>query len=214
MTNTVNDKLSGNKYKHMDIIKELDTLSEGELSELESILKITSDMRIHISKYPIYELEKRHYNQGPNDKPQGFWYGFGKEWINWIESEDPKRKIEHVYEVDIDGSNILKIKNYSELAEFTKEHVYEVDIDGSNILKIKNYSELAEFTKEHGSGIRENPRIIFFIDWYTIGLRYDGIEINPYIWQARLDTKFLWYYGWDIASGCIWNLDKVKISQI
>lgn len=31
-----------------------------------------------------------------------------------------------------------------------------------------------------------------------------GIEINPYLWQRRLDGG-MWYYGWDCASGVVWN---------
>ena len=32
-----------------------------------------------------------------------------------------------------------------------------------------------------------------------------GIEIAPYIWARRLDGPARWYYGWDAASGCIWD---------
>lgn len=171
----------------MDIIKELNTLSEEELTELDTRLKITSDMRIHMSKDPIYKLEKRQYIQKSWDKPDGFWYGFGNEWIDWAETTGPEYKGEYVYEVDINGSNMLQIKNHSEIIEFTQ--------------KYKSSKQIA-------------PGITFSIDWPRTELKYDGIEINPYIGKARTDEKTLWYYTWDIASGCIWNLDKVKIRLI
>ena len=171
----------------MDIIKELNTLSDNELIELDTRLKITSDVRIHLSKYPIYKLEKRQYIQKPGDKPDGFWYGFGDKWIDWAETAGP---------------------------EYMGEYVYEVDINDSKILQIKNYSEIIEFTQEYRSSKQIVPEIIFSIDWPRIELKYDGIEINPYIGKARTDEKTLWYYTWDIASGCIWNLDKVKIRLI
>lgn len=171
----------------MDIIKELDTLSDNELTELDIRLKITSDMRIHLSKYPIYKLERRHYIQKSTDKPDGFWYGFGDKWIDWAEVAGP---------------------------EYMGEYVYEVDINGSNVLQIKNHSEIIEFTREYGSSEQIVPGVIFFIDWPRIELKYDGIEVNPYIGQARTDEKTLWYYTWDIASGCIWNMDKVKIRLV
>ena len=170
----------------MDIIKELNTLSDNELAELDTRLKITSDMRIHLSKDPIYKLEERYYIQKSDDKPDGFWYGFGDEWIDWTETT----------------------------GQYKGEYVYEVDINGSNILQIKDYSEIIEFTKEYGSSKQIAPGIIFSIDWPRIELKYDGIEINPYIRQARLNHKTLWYYSWDVASGCIWNLDKVKIRLV
>ncbi len=168
----------------MDIIKELDILSENELSELETRLKITPDMRIHTSKYPIYELKKERYYQKSGNKPYGFWYGFGNEWIEWTEMAGPELK---------------------------GEYVHKVDIDGSNILQIKDYSEIERFTKEYQSNHQIIPGVIFDIDWSRIEFQYDGIEINPYIYQALMSNKFLWYYGWDVASGCIWNLSKVKI---
>lgn len=171
----------------MDIIKELNALSEGELTELDTRLKITSDMRIHLSKNHIYKLERRHYIQKSDDKPSCFWYGFGDKWIDWAETAGH---------------------------EYMGEYVYEVDINSSKILQIKNYSEIIEFTQEYKSSEQIIPGIIFFIDWPRIELKYDGIEINPYIGQARTNEKTIWYYSWDIPSGCIWNMDKVKIRLI
>jgi hypothetical protein len=171
----------------MDIITELNTLSDNELTELDIRLKITPDMHIHMSKKPIHKLEKRLYAQISGDKPHGLWYGFGDEWIDWTETAGPERK---------------------------GEYIYEVDIDSSNILQIKDYPEIARFTKEYGSSKQIIPGKIFSIDWSRIEYKYDGIEINPYLYHARLDDKFLWYYSWDVASGCIWNLEKVKISLL
>ena len=48
--------------------------------------------------------------------------------------------------------------------------------------------------------------------WYCHGDKYDGIEINPYQFEARY--QYTWYYGWDIASGCIWNLSGVKLKLL
>lgn len=171
----------------MDIVEELETLSENELIKLDIRLKITTGMRIHMSKNPLRKLEKRYYTQISGDKPEGFWYGFGDEWIDWTEMAGPERKGNYIYEVDINGSNILQIKDYQEITKFTKEY--------------ESYKQII-------------PGKIFSIDWSKIDRRYDGIEINPYIDQARLDDRFLWYYGWDVASGCIWNLEKVKIMSL
>lgn len=171
----------------MGTIEELDTLSYRELTELETRLKITPEMRIHMSKSPIYKLEKKHYTQKSGKKPDGLWYGFGNEWIDWTETAGQERKGEYVYEVDINGSNILQIKDYSEIVRFTQEYMSSMQIV---------------------------PGVIFDIDWSRIAAIYDGIEINPYIYQDLLDDKFLWYYGWDVASGCIWNLDNVNIRLV
>ena len=167
-----------------EIVEELNELSDGELSELQSRLKITPDMRIHVSINPIYKLEKINYRQISGSKPSGFWYGFGDEWIEWLEINKPEWKGEYIYNVDINGSNILQIKNCQEMIEFTKEYI--------------------DITHEYPG--------TYFIDWNRVTSRYDGIEINPYIWEAR--SKLNWYYFWDVASGCIWNFGKVKIELL
>ena len=50
------------------------------------------------------------------------------------------------------------------------------------------------------------------IDWPKFAKLYDGIIITPYVWECRLSVD--WYYGWDCASGCIWNLDAIDSFQL
>lgn len=45
----------------------------------------------------------------------------------------------------------------------------------------------------------------FGIDWRRVAQAYDAIEIVPYLWSMRLSPEAPWYYGWDVASGCVWN---------
>lgn len=47
----------------------------------------------------------------------------------------------------------------------------------------------------------------FSVDWSDIVASYDGIAITPYQWACRLPVD--WYYCWDVASACIWNLDAI-----
>lgn len=46
------------------------------------------------------------------------------------------------------------------------------------------------------------------INWPMVADRYQGIVIAPYLWSRRMDGG-LWYYGWDCASGCIWDAAAV-----
>lgn len=48
------------------------------------------------------------------------------------------------------------------------------------------------------------------IDWDKISRTYQGIIIAPYQWKARLASKSRWYYGWDCASGCIWDMEAIE----
>lgn len=145
--------------------------------------KLSDDMRIHMSNKPINLIQKS-YIQKPNMKPEGFWYGFGNEWVDWCKYEMPDR--------------IGKYK-------------YNVDVGDTNILKIKTLNELKKFNQDYHSNLFDND-ISMHIDWVKVASEYDGIEINPYQYQARFDI--FWYYGWDVASGCVWNLKNVKLNLI
>lgn len=158
------------------------------LVEEESVNNITDDMRIVMNKTPIELDINRKYKQSIEMKPRGFWYGFGTAWIDWCKSDMPHWVGEYIYTVDVGNSNILKINSMLELIEFTKQ--YEKD----------KYPALP-FIGRHD-----------FIDWVSVSDKYDGIEITPYQWHARFD--YMWYYGWDVASGCIWNLKNVKLTPI
>lgn len=150
-------------------------------------LKLTDDMRIHMSKKP-FELEKRNFIQNKRMKPSGFWYGFGGAWIDWVRSEMPDWEGKYIYNVDIGNTNVLQINTHMELMKFTREYQ-------------ANSNEFG-YIREDGESI----------DWKKVASKYDGIEINPYQFEARY--QYMWYYGWDIASGCIWNLNNVKLKLL
>jgi hypothetical protein len=92
-----------------------------------------------------------------------------------------------------------------EMPQWDYNNVFEILIDESKILKITDFNELMEFTNEY----LDNNEILsnYYINWNEVSKKYSGIEISPYIWEGRM--KFLWYYGWDVASGCIWKKDAI-----
>lgn len=80
---------------------------------------------------------------------------------------------------------------------------YKLEVDYSNILVIQNKEDLLIFIqlfskKMYGMDI---------IDWYQVSQLYSGIEFKNYFKYKR-EAK--WLYGYDMDSGCIWNLDIVK----
>jgi len=146
-------------------------------------LKFNPEQKIVVSDKIL--LDKRKYPQTKlNFKPNGFWYGCGKAWIDWCLSED------------------FHLGNY----------IYELKLK-KNILNIKNFQELISFDEEYKKPILENKDYSSYtIDWNKVALKYDGLEINPYIYKARF--SHVWYYGWDCASGCIWNtsiIEEIKL---
>lgn len=90
-------------------------------------------------------------------------------------------------------------------------HKHEVDLDETNILSLRSAYELDAFTREYSSTCRwgtNNEWVNRYIRWEDVAARYDGIIITPYQWARRMELS--WYYGWDCASGCIWNAAAIR----
>ena len=112
-----------------------------------------------------------------NIKPVGLWIGHDEEegWSNWCES-----------------------------ANFQKgDYKYEVNLIDKNLLYIKTNKDIIRFNNEYR--IFSPINSMYTVDWIKLFYKYNGIMIFPYRHEARLDIDFMWYYGWDCASGCIWR---------
>lgn len=114
-------------------------------------------------------------------KPQGLWYGVGPSWLNWVRNEMP---------------------------DWETEHMFEIQVDESRLLKLSDEDDLALFTTRYGGKKDYGTWHISLIDWSKVAEDYGGIEIAPYIYKARM--KYDWYYPWDVASGCLWASGMVK----
>jgi hypothetical protein len=75
----------------------------------------------------------------------------------------------------------------------------------TKLLTITSKQSLLEFNEQYKKQILDR---VYGINWQQVIDEYDGIYISPYIWSLRLDL--LWYYGWDCASGVIWNLNMIQ----
>lgn len=117
--------------------------------------------------------------KGPGFKPQGLWYSCGSEWDDWCRFEMPEwiTKSPYVYEIEINPSQMVIIRNSGDFLEFEQE--FGVDHHGMRV-----------------------------IDWGAVARKYAGIEICPY--QSKFRMSSMWYYSWDVASGCIWGSGAFK----
>jgi hypothetical protein len=139
-----------------------------------------------MSTHPV-ALGQRVIPQQPDFKPIGLWYGIDDSWVEWVKGNTP---------------------------DWSGDYLYEVKVNSTKILHMSTYEELTEFTSKFGcpiSPILPSDRHLY-IDWRPIAERWDGIEISPYIWKARRD--YLWYYPWDCASGCLWNVTNVELVEL
>lgn len=159
----------------------------------ECIKMITENeikQRSHMSKEEIGEFKNILPNeQEISHKPKGFWYDCDGEWSNWVQFNMPEWMGEHEYDVELDHSKMIVIRNFQQLKEFNEK--YSIKPEESEDL--------------------DND---YLIDWRRVAAEYAGIEICPYIskvQQIRETGKvYEWYSTWDVASGCVWNREAIK----
>lgn len=142
----------------------------------------TSVRLIHYSDRPV-ELNACSYLQYRIHKPNGLWVsveGYSDD-MNWRDwcLGEGFRLETLAYRHEV------KLKN-------------EVDI-----LHLYDKADIEYFTKEYG--IEKGTQI----HWRKLAKLYKGIIIAPYCWACRLNPKTFWYYSFDCASGCIWDLSAI-----
>ena len=143
-----------------------------------------------------FELEPRPYLQSElrwQAKPNGLWVSVAgdDDWKSWCEKEDYL-------------TNHLVVS-------------YEISLNkNANILHLKTPQEIYEFGKLYPLKTTELNNDTFQLEWNKVKSKYQGIIIAPYQWGCRLALETCWYYGWDCASGCIWDLsciDEFKLME-
>ena len=143
-------------------------------------------LRTHCSKEPVLVLRNvpPDTTVGTSYKPHGLWYSCDGEWERWCEDEDWERG-DFIYSVDISHVNLKSITNLKEFDAFHRDYI----------------EPLPEYDKRAA--------------WSLLAYEgYDGIEIAPYIHERRFMMDSIWYYTWDVASGCVWNASRLLLVQV
>ena len=89
----------------------------------------------------------------------------------------------------------------SEMPDWEVDNIFKIDVNQDMMLTITNSEELLAFKKKYGI----TTEYYNIIDWAKVASDYGGIEISPYNYKLRMEREVFWYYGWDVASGCVWN---------
>lgn len=121
-------------------------------------------------------------------KPRGFWLSDETDygWAKWCKDQNwgvPGLQFETLFECDI--SNWLYLDSMEKLLKFTHEYKV-IDTDLS---------------------------ILGLIEWRRVQSHFSGILITPYQRSCRLHMETHWYYGWDCASACVWDLSTIRIKE-
>jgi len=152
-------------------------------------------------KDSYYESFRQSISEEGSMKPCGLWLSIEDDetdmnWFDWCKIEQFRLEclrfkfIVHIKE----DAKILWLRSSEEVVEFTRTYISTHPLGLSKFL-------------EASSGVRSS----YYIDWKRVKNIYDGIIISPYQWELRLSSDSSWYYTWDFASGCIWNLEKVSL---
>lgn len=148
---------------------------------------------VHYSKHPelaprpVPLRERGGYHDRKSDmKPRGLWVSDDAtkyNWRWWCEGERfGLERLEYAFHVKLKPKHrILVLKSAAAILRFHREFMTQ-PVPGSSLE---------------------------FIRWPAVARRWQGIIITPYQWDMRFDMRAFWYYGWDCASGCIWDTDCI-----
>ena len=138
---------------------------------------------LHYSRYPLQCVRSRQ-QRDESIKPFGLWVSVegDQDWRQWCEEE--------AFELDA----------------LAVEHEVTLKPD-ANILTLSDSLDVREFGERYMTG---RNRYCSYLDWSRVANEYSGIIIAPYQWSCRLDQETFWYYGWDCASGCIWDASAIQ----
>jgi hypothetical protein len=135
---------------------------------------------VHFSAEPLGDLYPVAQKPEPSMKPSGFWVSDEDDetsWSSWCYSEQfGLERMAQSYDVALTPNHNVLIL--------------------TDVAAIDAFSETYGFTLFGRSG---------YIAWAAVAYDYAGILITPYQWSHRMTNHTFWYYGWDCASGCIWN---------
>jgi len=147
-------------------------------------------IRTHVAANPEpFEVHPTEQTGRPDHKPRGFWWEVDGDWRRWCADENYGRDKGHLFEVDLGRSRILRITTVTQLDAF----------------HVKWSQNLVHGHLHH----------LDFIRWDWVAEEWDGIEIAPYLWERRLHgPAHSWYYGFDCASGCVWNPVGVRVKYL
>lgn len=140
----------------------------------------------HWSDEPLGDLFPREQGTLPYFKPKGLW-------------------------LSVDGADDWPAfckKKVFRLDDFRHRAVVTLRPD-ANLIVLEDSPAMKGFTDLYQTPLPGVPEWAvmdrMFIDWQAVAEDFDGIVIPTYLWGQRFDRSTGWYYGWDCASGCIWQ---------
>jgi hypothetical protein len=165
----------------------------------------------HWASRPV-RLRKMNYAQSGHPKPNGLWFDVDEDWKQWCEATQFRPETFHYrHTVTIlDSSRILFLRKARDIDAFTRK--YARNLSG-NIRLLQTAGDNDAFAREYGRDLFDEIRQQFsnYIMWAEVAGKYSGIIVAPYSRSRSL--TYLWYYGWNCASGCVWDTSVIRLGK-
>ncbi len=171
---------------NIDTATKEEWLSKVPVSIRWDLMERGMEELIHYSPVSLLNIKAVVQRDEPTMKPNGFWFSVRDEWREWCEGEEwelERLKLKYLVELS-PQANILHLTKSEQLDAFSAKYISQ-----PNWL---NFSST------------------MYVDWKRVAENWQGIIIDPYFWSHRLDMSCSWYYGWDCASGCVWDAGVIK----
>lgn len=136
----------------------------------------TRSHAIDVSRIPGEGFRRR-------DKPTGFWVSVAgpHDWPAYLSSFGQTVLPAYRHRVELaPDARILRLDSVDALLAFGADHA---------------------LSSVHGTDVPPGEAV----DWDRVEREWQGILITPFQHSVRRDPRCRWYYGWDCASGCIWD---------
>jgi hypothetical protein len=165
----------------------------------------------HWASDPV-RLRKITYLQSGHPKPNGLWFDINGDWRQWCEATEFRlENLRYRHTVTIhDRSRILVLKSAREVDAFTRK--YGRNLSG-HIQLLQSTKAMDVFTREYGRDLFGDIQRQFsnYIMWGEVAEKHSGIILDPY--SRTRSLIYLWYYGWNCASGCVWDTSVIRLGK-
>lgn len=159
-------------------------------SRLKTLLPRLVKGRFFITDEP-FESFRNVTQPAFGDKPEGLWYSCGDHWFRFLLTEAESLPLKrYVYKLQINTEFVLRVKGAKAIDEFTQAHRVKFPLPNEVMWSVMSLRG--------------------WINWEQVARAHAGVEIAPYCWSRRLSPHTQWYYGWDVASGCLWDEKAFK----
>ena len=165
----------------------------------------------HWATKPV-KLRKMSYAQSGHPKPNGLWFDVDEDWKRWCEATQfslETFRYRHMVTI-VDASRILFLRKAKDIDVFTR--TYSRNLSG-NIRLMQSADDNEAFSREYGRDLFADIQRQFsnYIMWGEVAGKYSGIVIAPY--SRSRSAAYLWYYGWNCASGCVWDTSVIRLGK-